>query len=353
MNVLYIYSDLPQEWNCAEWRCQIPHDAINRLPDHEAKMIYINNWINDREYSEWADIIVVQRNMFSIYLSTTYYWRARGKVVVLDLDDAYSYMPSTCYTYTFWRNGLHHQGEKVMQMSYIPYEHLLYSTKIVNAITVASPVLYNDWCNKVKTYHIPNYPEILRYPIDKEKTEYGNPIVIGWGGGSTHFESFKDSNVIAALRRIKEKYNIKIKLVTNDKRIAQAMRIRDKGLEIVPYVHFTKWPEEIGKFDIGIVPLEGLYDRRRSAIKVIENLLMGIPTIATNYEPYYEFRDYVDLVDNRTKYWEEALENLIMHRDQNKIDKGKEFAKSCDINLNIHKTLQTYQEIINEGRILI
>lgn len=352
MNILYVYADVPEEWNCAEWRCQIPHDAINRLPDHKARMIFIADWIDDKENSEWADIIIVQRNMFAGVLATTFYWRAQGKPVVLDLDDAYSYMPANIITYNFWRMGLQNIKDKTYKLSYIPYEHLQHSTQILSAITVASPILYNDWANKVESYHVPNYPEVKRYePYYIKKEEFNSPIVIGWGGSSTHLDSFKDSSVIPALRRISERHKVTIKIVSNDKRILTAMRMRN--VEHAPFVHFTKWPEEIAKFDIGIAPLSGLYDQRRSTIKVLENMIMGVPTIATNYEAYSEFKDYVRLVDNSTKYWEEALEDTIKFKDIAQIEKAREFAMSYDINMNIHKTLETYQKIITKRRNLL
>jgi len=68
MNVVYVYADTKEEWNCSEWRCSIPVRAIRRTKRHDAALISILDFVNPKGRTEAlleaADVIVVQRNLF-------------------------------------------------------------------------------------------------------------------------------------------------------------------------------------------------------------------------------------------------------------------------------------------------
>ena len=77
-----------------------------------------------------------------------------------------------------------------------------------------------------------------------------------------------------------------------------------------------QWPGIVMHFDIGVAPLSGPYDQRRSWIKGIEYLLGGIPWVATTGEPYGDIADLGTLVPNGVEAWEDALESKIIHLKQ-------------------------------------
>ena len=360
MKILYVYSDNPTEWNSSEWRCAIPHKAINKTGKHESKMIHIGDWIKDEENSTWADIIILQRNAFDYYLGLMFYWRTIGKVIIVDLDDAYNYMPPNIASYKLWRNGIHiDKNKKEYKLGYLPIDHLNHATKIANAFTVSCDILKQDWENKANTFVVPNYPDTSIYTKHYlKKIKFNNPINIGWGGSISHFDSFKNSNIVPALKRVQEKIGAKIVLAGGDKRLkilfrSHASQPFPKYLEFPKHVDFYEWPTIIKRFDIGIAPLAGLYDRRRSNIKVLEYMLMGIPVVATNYEPYKEFNDYITLVDNKTTEWEESIMYYARTLDLAAISKAREFALSYDIDLHINEILQTYEKILDEKENLL
>jgi len=71
------------------------------------------------------------------------------------------------------------------------------------------------------------------------------------------------------------------------------------------------WPQIVARFDIGLAPLAGDYDRRRSWIKVMEYALAGIPCAFTDYEPYDDLRPLGIPIENSSENWYHALKFLI------------------------------------------
>ena len=73
------------------------------------------------------------------------------------------------------------------------------------------------------------------------------------------------------------------------------------------------WPRTVSMFDIGVAPLFGIYDQRRSWIKGIEYALGGVPWIGTEGEPYRDLLDWpVGVQGPETPdFWEEALEDML------------------------------------------
>ena len=107
MNILFVESDQVQEYNCSLWRVVFPARSLRRA-GYKVETVRIEDWQNFNEpYSKDADLIIVQRNLFAGVLNTVLYWRAMGKKVVVDLDDAYAFMTEDTGSpsYSFWRLG--------------------------------------------------------------------------------------------------------------------------------------------------------------------------------------------------------------------------------------------------------
>ena len=95
MNVLYVWSDLDVEYNCSWYRCHSPYLALKRA-GYDVSIIFDQQWAANgpdaQRLSERADLILFQRNCWLADFGAIIYWRSRGKVVVLDFDDAYHLM---------------------------------------------------------------------------------------------------------------------------------------------------------------------------------------------------------------------------------------------------------------------
>jgi len=110
LNILYVYADGENEFNCSKWNCIIPAKYVNKTNGNKANTIHINKWaINDEEalkLTKDSDIIVVERNYFGDILTAIQFWKVRNKTLIGIFDDAYLLMHPSNVSYDFWHNGI-------------------------------------------------------------------------------------------------------------------------------------------------------------------------------------------------------------------------------------------------------
>jgi hypothetical protein len=380
MNILYVYADTERDWNCSEWRCAVPSRAINDMnltsgsgPDmvnagimgieqpHTAEMLFIQDFVNQqdeaRNKTERADLIVVQRLALANIIPRIVEAQANGKVVVVDIDDAYHFMPDTVTAYKFWHEGIitvNGPDGKPQQgkMPFTPVEQLEWGIKLSHGVTTPSPTIAEDWKKfNPNTWVVPNYIATQHYlPYRKERTKK-ETITIGWGGSHSHFDSWKKSNIVEALRKICVKNkNVRIMICGNNQGILSLFRdIADFNGRITDYkwVPHNEWPRMLTKFDIGLVPLVGKYDARRSWIKTLEYTLMGIPWVGTKAPPTEELAEFGRRASNSVASWEREIQAVIddMEAACIQVDAGFETAMKADVNSHTLVLLKTYEDI--------
>jgi hypothetical protein len=292
-----------------------------------------------------SDVVVFQRNVLhpSIFDAITYF-QGMGKPVVIDLDDAYQMLPWSNPARKFW----HEQdfgtptGEVIQGGAMKMLEE---GMRLSNGILSPNRILIQDWLYAAGNgYYLQNYAEprwwlgipdhntphqstpwrryddetvtaFLPRPVLKEKRGLApDRIVVGWGGSISHYDSFWGSGVFKAAERVSTRHPELFWLICgNDDRIYQQLPVSpyQKGLQggVPPHV----WPQIVSEFDIGIAPLYGPYDQRRSWIKGIEYSLAGIPWIATEGEPYGDIAGWPTGIQGPEipDFWEQALEETI------------------------------------------
>jgi hypothetical protein len=178
----------------------------------------------------------------------------------------------------------------------------------------------------------------------------GAPIIIGWGGSNTHKDSWSRSGVVAALKRILKKYdNVMLKIAGDMSHVRLFKKQFGNRIIGVPWAKVDSWYKTLASFDIGIVPLHGGYDLRRSPLKAIEYCLMGIPFVGSDHDIYDVFTPYAVTVKNQPNQWERALSDMVENyhdiRTDPKWQEAKALALSWDINNNIDNIVSVYEEI--------
>lgn len=313
MRIVYVYCDTPTEWNCSEWRCHLPSVALNASGRHAAKLIwYLDfargaqlDWV--REHCYQADVIFVQRNLlFPDLWNACDYWRGLGKTVVADLDDGYTILPPSNPAYKFWienREGLEPP----------PLQRLEEGLRHVDALCSPSHVILQDWAHVVPGIWVPNLASTFWWRDVRPREEDGK-VIIGWGGSVSHYDSFWDSGIREALRLVLREFpHVRLLLCGNDTRLRHKPPGPPEKVLYQPGVPPWNWPRVVARFDIGIAPLAGEYDRRRSWIKVIEYALAGVPALFTDYEPYADVRDWGIPVENSPENWYQALRYAVQN----------------------------------------
>lgn len=172
---------------------------------------------------------------------------------------------------------------------------------------------------------------MLDEQLFNEKTrinsEYSNKIkdrlVMGYMGTSTHDRDFMI--VIPAIKKILHKYNSNIRLeilgALSDKKLLNLLpntsEIYEKGNN--EYDVFWKWMNANVFWDFAIAPLEkNEFTKCKSDIKFLDYSALGIPGVYTKFDPYDKTIKNGKtglLVDNDTKSWISALEQLIQDAD--------------------------------------
>jgi Glycosyl transferases group 1 len=353
--VLFVWSDQDSEYNCSWHRCHVPLRAL-RQAGHPVTETRMDQWMTREPasalLSEQADLIFIQRNLFGNALSEALYWRARGKTLVLDVDDDYRHMGGETGSFSteFWKFGTTEREGKTVTLEPPPFECLEIGSKICGAVSAPSRVLCEDWSPYANTYYIPNYLETRlyrRYDVYKEPGK----VYIGWVGSMGHHEGWKYSGVALALKHIMATHKEVILAIGGDTQILSLLDCPTSRVLTEGWKPLALYSQFLSRYDIGLVPLEGEYDRRRSGLKSLEYTIMGIPWVGSDLEPNREVNSGV-LVKNTVEAWQAALENTLAHLKEEK-DRAREYieeAMGWSVENNVDKLLATYRKIIRENR---
>lgn len=359
MKIVYVYADNPEEWNCSEWRCAIPSRAINRRYPGSSQLLDIASFTQNtplaQQICDAADVIVVQRNLFGPVLAAMQHWKAREKVVVVDFDDAYNLIPPQVKNFSFWQEGIlppAADGSVWDPIQPSPLIQFKWGLKLAHGVTVPSTRLAQDWQSIQHIDLVPNYIEADKYLKTAPQPHEG--VILGWGGSFSHLQSFTDSGLAIALRRVCQARKQVQVLICGDRRVFDAINLPADQKMYQPWVSAEEWPQSLARFDIGMAPLAGEYDQRRSWIKVLEYMLMKIPWAASDGAAYAELSDFGHLVENTPAAWENTLLEMIDHLDdcrRTANETAYKFAIQQNVDENVDQILAVYSAIAERNGI--
>lgn len=351
MKIVYVYADKPGEWNSSEWRCAIPARAINQTGRHKAELLAIADFSANNGTAQSAcadaDLIIVQRKLYGPVLAAIQHWKARDKAVVADFDNAYQLIPPNHPHYPFWAQGLDERPDgSVISLNPPPLKEFQWGLRLVHAVTVPSKRLADDWQAYANVQYLPNFIELRNYEFVMPEVHPG--IVIGWGGSESHSDSFNGSGALAALQHVcKLRPEVKIK-ICGARSVYDQLDVPQEQKIFHPWVNYADWPQVLSTFDIGVAPLFGEYDHRRSWIKALEYMVMKIPWVASESPAYNDLRGYGWMVKNTPGAWERVLLDMVDNLSAYKKEAAGEayvFSIGQNIDENIDAVLATYASI--------
>jgi glycosyltransferase involved in cell wall biosynthesis len=346
-----------------------------------------------------ADIIVYQRNVIHpLVWRSMDYWRALGKIVLVDLDDHYPMIPPSNPAFPYWM-------ENTQGLDPHPIEALKEGLEHADALISPSHVILKDWEHIIPGYYWPNYPALKDYE-NLERRELGAPdinyaydppddaesedqderrpklkwnlregsegqIVIGWGGSLSHIDSFAYSGFIEGMARLMEENpKVVFKFCGNEdrmdfllKRMPAKQVVRQGGVDAYD------WPKVLSTFDIGVAPMDLRpvpsetgngetwenaklsYDERRSWLKLVEYVVAGIPFVATDCEPYKELARFGKVIPNGEETWYAALKSRvdgIVHFRAEAMKNRQYGLKKLTQEANADRLIQLYLQIGEE-----
>lgn len=339
----------------SEWRCHMPANAINAANEagrspHTARLFHMPTALDWRHPAVMkqlgvADVLMFQRNVILPEVHEAMrYWRAVGKVVLTDIDDAYQDLPPSNPAHAYWiRNR--------MGLEMAPLDAFAEGLRCSDALTSPSKVILEDWKHIVPGFWLPNYCRRAGYDLlvpkpqgapdiafdydvsDPAKPQFRgqlrdgteNTVVIGWGGSISHLDSWLFSGVVEALDRLFEKWpQARLKFCGHESRLDYVFeRWGDKVIRQTG-VRPEHWPQVVGSFDVGLAPLDmrklepwregapvASYDERRSWLKGIEYLCAGVPWVGSKSATYNDLVRHGTLVDSTPEAWFKALDHKL------------------------------------------
>lgn len=353
MNILYVWSDQSGEFNCSWHRMINPALALRRA-GHPVELIHCNEWQQNTPHAlkvtESADLILFQRNAFGAAVGCLMDWLSRGKKIAIDVDDSYHHMTETTGspTWELWRRGRWQQDGKQYEFSpVLPLQSLETSVKLCGHLTAPSHVLCEDWQPYANTHCIPNYIDTRIYKVRSLMYKQPGKVYLGWGGSKGHLPSWKHSGIIPALNEIVREFPNVMILTAGEDGLGRDLKVSPSRRTRIDWVDPTRYADFLGTLDVGLIPLSGEYDRRRSCLKSLEYTCVGLPWLGSDLEPNRSISTGT-LVQNTPEAWyvgiKDYLTNLESLKQRALIDRA--VTDEWNVDARVPCLLEKYAEIL-------
>jgi len=356
MIITYIHSKSPEDALRVQLRCGNFAAAINRSGWHSANLLcldsFIQNTLTAQEICEASDLLVVHRYLYGPVLQAVAYWKARGKKVVVDFDQAINYLPPDIPSHAFQTHGnlLKAAGcagrEHERSVESMPLDQFKWGLGLIDAAIVSSMRLVVDWSPFTNVYEIPDFLNTDQYPAFKRAHE---KIWVGLAN-EARMSSIRNSGLLTALESICN-MRPEVQLVLGDRDDHAVLDIQPSQLVIRSSCRLDEWAEILLKLDIGLAPIYGDYDLRLGRINLLEFMISKTPWIASNQPAFREFSRFGRLVQNTSTAWESAILEMLDNLDvfqQRATRESFLFALSQDVNENIDKVLKPLTYILSQ-----
>jgi hypothetical protein len=308
------------------YRCRIPAIGLTRA-GHKASLLSLDLFARQdreaREKCDAADILVLQRSIWRDDVwDAALKWQGRGKPLVLEFDDSPQHIPpSYGGSYVLWRCWHVIEGDKLYKAKRfdkdaLPPAYRKFKERLpqVDAITVPSMELLNDWRTRAKSaFMLPNCFDPGNANWRKEKGNIGG-IAIGAICSQSHMHSWEQTALPKALTKLCKQFPDLRVMIFGDKRVSNMLKSGIGGGQLFHHEWrpFDEYPNVLRYFDIGVAPMFGPYDERKSDQKIaIDYPLMRIPWVASKHGPYRNYVNGGGFLVSRDWQWEPLLRELI------------------------------------------
>ncbi len=138
-------------------------------------------------------------------------------------------------------------------------------------------------------------------------------FTIGWSGGS---RVGRDLELIvpvisAAIEEFAPRMKFLLAGATKYARLFDGLP--PDRVEFVDWVPYDDYPALLARYDIALVPMEDhIYNRCKSALKVIDYAAVGAPSICSPTQPFIDSFDEVAAFARDTDEWMDAIEALLI-----------------------------------------
>lgn len=311
------------------------HDVVIKLPsEREGLGGYIDDAsgrLVDVTVPEDADVIVLQRLTLDTMAQAVPMIRAKGVAVVVDMDDDLSSIHPRHPAYAKYNpaaGGKH---------SWKNAEAACSNATIVTTSTAALQKVYAPHGRGVV---LPNCVPAAYLDIPRVDSD-----VIGWAG-SVHSHPDDLKVVGTAVRRLVSQGH-RFRIVGPPFGVTRELDL-DAMPETTGNVAFDQWPHAVASLGIGIGPLQdSIFNRSKSALKVLEYSATGVPWVASPRAEYKAFHEQgVGLLASKPQHWFQHLRRLASDASlrQEMSEAGRAVAARHTVEANAWRWLEVWQD---------
>lgn len=353
MVVTYVYSDVFADRIRVQVRCRNMVDAINRTGTHHANLLEMNAFIQNTSYAQQvcgdSDLLVVYRYLYGPILTAVQYWKARDKKVIVDFDQAFDHLSEGRFSYSFWHEGIPLDGlcDGNSVVDPTPIEQFKWGLTLVDAATVPSVRLVDDWSRFTSVYKVLDYINTSHYPMPS--LIHKNEIWIG-PGSRVDFDCLKNSGLLMAMENVcRTCSHVRLVLSGMDE-FKGTINIDPEQLKVFSPCCFEDWVDVLLGLNIGLLPIYGGYDLRLGSYDLLEFMISKIPWVASGELAFHNFSQYGLWVPNTSAAWEKAILSIVEHLDIHQKKAARDpflFALTQDVSVNVARILKVYDSILN------
>lgn len=327
-----IYYVTPNSGAISYYRCTMPAYYLNRAGLAETAVDFGRF---QKEFIDWADIVVVQRVLGNGIKHLINYCHIRKKKVVFEIDDNVWKFP----------DSPEYKSENAEKT---PGD----TTEIMDgcdAVTVSTQAIADVVAKESQTpvFIIPNALDLLQWkPINNIRHEH---FLVGWAGGHYHVQDL--DMIVPGLKEVIRK-NSGTTLVFLGCCPMELLNDHPDKVFLHEFTSIELFPKTMSvmKFDIGLAPLfETEFAKSRSNIRLLQYGALRIPSVVSYYGEYGKMiDDGFPAMVVKDGDWASAIQELIDNPEKRKEigKKAQEYvALNFDIKDNIFKWKLVYDNL--------
>lgn len=264
-----------------------------------------------------ADVVVMQRPLLRYLADCIPFIQAQGIAVVVDIDDDFTTLHHKHPA--FWPTNPKTSPDS-------NWRHLLRACSIADMVTCSTPAL-------VKRFGSRGNATLLRNLVpasycSTRRSQQWNGVTVGWAGyTASHPDDLKATRgaVPEALTKHQKgtAQDARFLCVGDGLGVAEDLGFPPgqsrENFNITGPVELEKYPKQIGRFDVGIVPLQSTsFNEGKSYLKGLEYAALGVPFVAS-WTPEYEYLAAEGLgfiVPDRQRDWVRMLGYAMRHYEE-------------------------------------
>lgn len=288
-----------------------------------------------KEFVDWADIIVVQRVLGETIKHMIHYSHMKGKKVVFDLDDNVWKFPDS----PEFKHG---------SSGVVPGE----TTEVIRScdgVTVSTQAIADSVRKEAGDMPISILPNSLDFSKWKQLEVRQEHFLVGWAGGHYHVQDLE--MIVPGVKTIIDQ-NKNVTLVFLGCCPMQLLVDNPGRVFLQEFVNVELFVKTMAvmRFDIGLAPLFPTeFAKSRSNLRLLQYSALAIPTVLSDWGEYGRLVDegFPAIVANNGD-WGKVVQELIDDSEK-RIELGeraKEFVmERYEIRENIPKWIDAYNEL--------